>query len=121
MRSLKSARQKDREDFTWLSDLRSLRFPIDWGAWSVFSEPIKRRTKPKRTFTHVTTKRKSDIFRLLIDLLFNGFRSWLAEEYYLRLVLQIRSNILLSYVPYGPIGTPIELVLSSNQPLSAGQ
>ena len=117
--------QKDREDFTWLSDLRSLRFPIDWGAWSVVCEPIKWRTKPKRTFTHVTTKRKSDIFRLLIDLLFDGFRSWLAKEYYLRLVLQqsieIRSNILLSYVPYGPIGTPIELVLSSNQPLSAGQ
>ena len=45
-------------------------------------------------------KRKSDIFRLLIDLLFNGFRSWLAEEYYLRLVLQqsskIRSNILFN-------------------------
>ena len=67
----------------------------------------------------------SDIFRLLIDLLYNGFRSWLAEEYYLRLVLQqsseIRSNILLSYVRYGPIGSPIELVLSGNQPLSAGQ
>ena len=67
----------------------------------------------------------SQTFRLLIDLLFNGFRSWLAEEYYLRLVLQqsseIRSNIWLSYVPYGPIGTPIELVLSSNQLLSARQ
>ena len=97
--------------------MRSLRFPIDLGTWSVVSEPIKWRTKPK--------KRKSDLFRLLIDLLFDGFRSWLAEEYYLRLVLQqsseIRSNILLSYVPYGPIGTPIELVLSSYQPLSAGQ
>ena len=50
------------------------------------------------------------LFRLLIDLLFYGFRSWLAEEFYLRLVLQqsseIRSNILLSYVSYGPIGTP---------------
>ena len=75
-------------------------------------------------FTHVTTKRKSDILRLLIDMLFNGFRSWLAEEFYLRLVLQqaseVRSKILLSYVPYGPTGTPIELVLYSNQHLSAG-
>ena len=30
-------------------------------------------------------------------------------------------NILLSYVLYGPTGVPIELVLCSNQPLSAGQ
>jgi len=86
---------------------------------------MKWRTKPKRTFPYVTTKRKSDILRLLIDLLVNGFRSWLAEEFYLLVVLQqsseIRPNILLSHVPYGLISAFIELVLSINQPLSAGR